>query len=454
MKIYFILILALFLRLINLNQSLWLDEAIVAKAIASFSLKDLLTQFMPTDVHPPLTYLINFFFSQLSGYSEVALRIPSIVFGVLSVWFIYKIAIRLLPKKLVFLPPLLLATSGLHLYYSQEARMYSLAVFAVTGSMWALLEFIKTKKSILAKKNLLLYFIFTLLAVYSHYVAWFILPAHLFIVWQQKPKQIKKLLLAQLGLIIAYLPWLPTLFIQIKNGLQAAATPWGQVVGGLSLKNLILIPVKFLIGRISIDNNLIYILVLLPPLLLTTHLIYKARKSVFILSWLIIPIILTILVSFKIPVLSYSRLLFILPAFYLAISLGISKLPKNKQTITIAFLLFINLISSSVYLFNQKFHRENWKGLTRVLLAENLNNHPVAIISAVQAPFKYYYAGNVINFSKLGKSEYYDEFWVIPYAQPIFHPDFDYQAILTSIGFKESFKQHFRGNLTLVKYTK
>jgi len=451
-----ILALGLFVRLINLNQSLWLDEAIQAWAAQSFTLKQLFIEFMPTDVHPPLAYLVNFISGRLLGFSEVALRFPSVVFSLLTIWFIYKIARILLPKKFTFLPPLLLTTSGLHLYYSQEARMYSLAVMAVTASMWALLEFIKTSKSKFnqAKKFLLWYFIFTLIAVYSHYTTWFILPAQLFIVFSLKPKKLKSLILSQLAIILSYLPWLPTLLTQVKGGLQAAATPWGKVVGGISLKNLELIPIKFLIGRISIDNNFLYALILILPLLLAAYLILKARKSVAIFSWLFIPFILAVLVSLKVPILNYSRLLFILPAFYLALSLGITKLPREKQTLTIAFLLLINLISSGAYLLNSKFHRENWKGLTKVLLTENINNHPVAIIYPVSAPFRYYYAGNMIDFKKLRETEHYQELWVIPYAQPIFHPDFDYHQTLTTIGFQESFKKHFRGDLTLVKYTK
>ena len=84
-----ILILALFLRFINLDQSLWLDEAIQFKAVSQFSLPDLFRVYLPTDFNPPLSYLINFGFSRVFGYSEMALRAPSVIFGVLTVWLVY-----------------------------------------------------------------------------------------------------------------------------------------------------------------------------------------------------------------------------------------------------------------------------------------------------------------------------------------------------------------------------
>ena len=74
------LLLAFFLRLINLNQSLWLDEAFQYKSTYFFSLKDLLTVYLPNDFNPPLSYLINFFFNRAFGWSEVALRLPSVIF--------------------------------------------------------------------------------------------------------------------------------------------------------------------------------------------------------------------------------------------------------------------------------------------------------------------------------------------------------------------------------------
>src|SRR3990167_6457501 len=89
---FWILLLALVLRLINLNQSLWLDEAFQFKSTYFFSLKDLLTVYLPGDFNPPLSYLINFGVGKVFGYSEIALRLPSVIFGVITVWLVYKLA--------------------------------------------------------------------------------------------------------------------------------------------------------------------------------------------------------------------------------------------------------------------------------------------------------------------------------------------------------------------------
>jgi uncharacterized membrane protein len=83
--IFIILGAGLILRLVSLNQSLWLDEATTALA-SKMSLANLFTKFFPGDFHPPLYYLIMKFWTSIFGYSEISLRFPSIV--LVWVWFI------------------------------------------------------------------------------------------------------------------------------------------------------------------------------------------------------------------------------------------------------------------------------------------------------------------------------------------------------------------------------
>ncbi|MCX6816313.1 MAG: glycosyltransferase family 39 protein [Candidatus Beckwithbacteria bacterium] len=419
---FWILLLSLFLRLINLNQSLWLDEALQFKSIYYFSLKDLLTVYLPGDFNPPLSYLVNFFFSRIFGYSEIALRLPSVIFGVLTVWLVYKLS------RGKIWPALLLATSGLHIYYSQEARMYSLAALAVTASFWFLL-----------KKRWFWYGLFSLMAIYTHYLTVFIFPAQLIYILISHRQLLKKMLLSWLAVALGFLPWLPIFLQQLKGGQTAVGTNWGNVVGSLTLKNILLIPVKFLIGRISLDNKYLYALLISVPLILIIYLFYKTihhwRKNIFLLSWLFIPLILIILFSIKLPVLSYFRLLFLLPAFYLLIA--------NYSKKIIYFYLGLNLVCSAVYLFNPAFHREDWKNLVKKIG----QGEPVLIIPAVNAPLKYYYAGEVFD-----DVPSVSKFWYIPYAEPIFDPGLSLRQKIIDAGFQEIQETSFRPNLTLIQY--
>ena len=414
---FWVLLLALGLRLINLNQSLWLDEAFQFKAIANFNLTDMLTVYLPGDFNPPLSYLINFFVGKFFGYSEIVLRLPSVIFGVITVWLVYKLSHKIWPA-------LLLATSGLHLYYSQEARMYSLAAMAVTASFYFLKE-----------KKWLWYWAFSLIAIYSHYLTVFIFPAQILLV---KKTELKSLLLSWLAIAIGYFPWLLIFFQQLSAGQSVSGSAWGKVVGGLTVKNLLLIPIKFLIGRISLDNNLVFAALLVLPVLATVWwLIQGIKRQRFLAVWLLVPLLLIILFSLKLPVLSYFRLLFILPPFYLLIS---SVAPKKWL---IGFLL-LNLITSAIYLFNPAFHREDWQSLAKNIAP----NQPVVMIPTVNAPLKYYYSGTVLATDTVPQAD----FSYVSYAEPIFDPTLTFRRQVESSGYQEKTTQSFRGGLTLIQY--
>ncbi|MBU1130504.1 glycosyltransferase family 39 protein, partial [Patescibacteria group bacterium] len=88
-----IIFLSIILRFIGINQSLWLDEAIGALVVKSQSYLGIVTQFPLGDNHPPLYYLKLKAWTDIFGYSEFALRSLSVVFGILTIVFVYKTAI-------------------------------------------------------------------------------------------------------------------------------------------------------------------------------------------------------------------------------------------------------------------------------------------------------------------------------------------------------------------------
>ena len=335
--------------------------------------------------------------------------------------------------------------------------MYSLATLLVCLSLYYLI------KSLKSSQNFIYYTIFTLLSVYTHYYTWFMIPVHFLITFLTNPQKLKKLALSNLAIVLGFVPIASLLFHQLKGGLQAALSNqnWANTVGGLNLKSLLLIPIKFLIGRISFDNKQLYALVVVIPLLISSYLFFQILKNrqknqtatIITFSWLFIPLILAILVSLKVPVLGFHRFLFILPAFYLSLSLGISYLNKTVRNLIIVSLLVINLGTTCVYLFNSSFHREDWQGLTSELTSTNNTNAPVAILSPVITPLKYYYAGKLINYQDITTDFKGNELWLVPYAEPIFDPELQTKEILTGLGFNPVFEKHFRGNLTLIQYT-
>ena len=331
MNVAFILAISFFLRLISLNQSLWLDEATTAIVARDFSWGDFFGKFLPADFHPPLYYvLVKLFAGLINNYSEVALRLPSVIFGVLTVFLVYKIGKEIKNEGLGLFSSLLLAVSSLHIYYSQEARMYALTAFFIALSVYFYI------------KNNYWLFCFSLTAAFwSDYMAVFMIPVFAIHNFFYQRKNFKKTILFLIIALSLCLPMFLFLPNQLSTGL-GISSEWASVLGQTNLKNIFLIPIKFLIGRISFEDKLVYGFAVFIIGSLAGYLflcsIKKNKKYNFFYFWLFIPPIFGFFVSLFIPVLSYFRFLFTLPAFYLIVSIGAIK--AKKTGFVFVFLFF------------------------------------------------------------------------------------------------------------------
>ncbi len=438
MAILLILLSAFILRLIILSQSLWLDEAVQAiTARASFSY---IFQEITGDFHPPLYHFLMHFWVRIFGSTEYALRMPSVLFGVGTVYFVYLIAKQIGNNfKFAELSALLLATAPFHIYYSQEARMYSMVTFLTAASMFFFLKINGSADAKIKKLDFLVYFLFTLLALYTDYYAFLILLTQS--IFLLTKKQYKFLLLNTFFLILFYLPWLPMLFTQIKTGMLATQVlpEWGRLVNLSFLKAIPLTFIKFTIGRITIFNKIIYALVsgilLLGIGSIITRGCLKGKKLLIIL-WFFVPLGVSWLASLFVPNYQPFRLLLILPAFYLLLAVGIGSIVSKKlKWLAVLFILGVNLASLSVYYTNPFFQREDWRGLTSFLKKEE--GTVILPSDTSDWPIKYYDPKNEIKLvyggTEINKAE--KKVLFIRYLVPLFDPKENILAELSVLGY-------------------
>src|SRR3989304_8882110 len=159
-----IILLALFLRIYRLGfYDLWFDEVLCA--FQRFDLKNILNGRI-LDSNPPLYFLILHFFTPQKA-SEFILRLPSALFGTVTVFVLYGFAKRFFDEKTALISSLLLAISPFHIYYSQEVKMYSLFILLSFLSISFLIL------SITENKNLWWagFVTATALTLYTHYYA-------------------------------------------------------------------------------------------------------------------------------------------------------------------------------------------------------------------------------------------------------------------------------------------
>lgn len=398
--IWLILSLGLILRLASLNQSLWLDEAINVLATKNYSLLGMITEYAKADFHPPGYFIIAWIWTKFFGINEIAIRIPSVFFGLLAVYLIYLIGQKLHSKTLGLFSALLLAINPLHIYYSQEARMYSLATLAVLLNINLFINFVKGQKL-----NLFFLIISNLFILASDYVAYLIFPAQLFFLFFLRKKELFKKWFTGLAIaILAGVWWIQVFFSQLDVGsiVSAELPTWKFVVGGFDIKGVPLTFIKFIIGRISYPDKLIYAVILFPIAILFLLLILRGIKFIdkfgrnLLLVWISIPIILATIISSIIPIYSYFRVLFVLPAFIFLVALGIMSFKTKLRYILLIAVFTIELFSTGVYLFNPRYQREDWRGVVNFLKSQDKKLLVLFESSGTLPPFDYY-AKNQLN---------------------------------------------------------
>lgn len=363
-----ILILGLVLRLISLDQSLWWDEAINVVYARDLGLWYYLTTYILGDFHPPGWFFILWVFTHIFGFSEIASRLPSVMLGVATIFLAYLIGKRF-SNKVGLVSALFLAVAPLHIYYSQEARPYALGAFAVMLSSYYFLELV-SKNNL---KNLVLFSISTALLFYSDYPSYFIVIAQLLYLIVNQRSKVLTFLKGLIGGVVLFLPAAVILFKQLNVGFQTAQTisGWKEVVGGVDIKNVLLLWVKMLIGRVSFENELVYLFIVGIISIFYLYILSKIKleevKKNYLFYFMLIPPVLGLFISFLIPIFSYFRFLYILPFFYIVLSLALEKF-KGIYEKTFIFLVLASLISLSLfYLLNPKFHREDWRGAVSFL---------------------------------------------------------------------------------------
>jgi mannosyltransferase len=116
-------VVALALRVWNLNSDLWVDEVFTLLDFARQPFGLMLTSFPSQNQH--LLYSILAHASiETFGESAWALRLPSVLFGVASIWALFLLIKKLLGEREALLGCALMTVSYHHIWFSQNARGY------------------------------------------------------------------------------------------------------------------------------------------------------------------------------------------------------------------------------------------------------------------------------------------------------------------------------------------
>ncbi len=208
-----LVLLALALRLFRLDlQGMRGDES-YSVLLALRPLSAITSELIAKDPHPPVYYYALHYWMQIAGEREFVVRFPSVLFDVLAVPLVYSLGRSLFSRTVGLTAAGILAVSPFHLWNAQEVRMYTVAA---TLGLAATVMFVRALGLGIGPAGprwrlLVPYTVLSVLGLYVHYYVVFILLSHNLAVLVRLGRNLPALgrwLLAQVGVIVLYLPWL------------------------------------------------------------------------------------------------------------------------------------------------------------------------------------------------------------------------------------------------------
>src|SRR6185503_19164406 len=126
----------------QLNSSYWTDEILALQKSFRLSLLQVITTFLG-DTHHPLYSVFARVSLLMFGEAPWALRLPAVLFGVMAIAMTYVVARLAVRRREALFASLLLAVSYHHVWFSQNARGYTLIGLLALLTTWTLIRLLQ-----------------------------------------------------------------------------------------------------------------------------------------------------------------------------------------------------------------------------------------------------------------------------------------------------------------------
>ena len=400
-----ILVIGASLRLYSLDsESFWYDEAVSVRVSSCEAIS--IFKGEAKDLGNPLLYpLALHYWMKFFGSNEIAVRSLSAFFGIISLFLIFRISLILFDWRVALISLSFLAFSPLHIYYSQEARAYSLMTFLALLSFYFFIYILKSHSN----KFFFLYGVSIFLGLLSHYFFLFIVMAQVafFVVNLRKYKLLLGKYIGILLVVAVFysIVWMPSLIehVMTEGNLKRSESTW--------YFHFLVTPIFYTVGRCLIWKDSSYLSVLIFTTLIAIgfgypffvgvfHSKQNRERSVLILFWLVMPLLMPFLISILFSPL-YASMYSIAgtPAYYIFLGKGIVNIKKREICCVCIILIVVVYAISLVKLYgnHQKFE---WRQATK-FIEKNSHENQILLFDAgfFETPFSYYYGGNSPKFS-------------------------------------------------------
>jgi serine acetyltransferase len=205
-------LLGLALRIANFGESLFGDELTTFWIVGGQGLDEVLSSVRSDDeITPPLYFILAWLSLEAGGPEWI--RLPSLLAGTATIPLVYLLGARTVSRSAGLVGAAVMALSPFMIYYSTEGRAYALMIALVVGSTLAMLAALRTGRA----RWWIVYALCSCAALYSHYTSVFPLAAQCaWVLWAHR-QAARPLLLANLGVLAGFAPWIPGLIADLDS---------------------------------------------------------------------------------------------------------------------------------------------------------------------------------------------------------------------------------------------
>lgn len=347
------------------NESFWFDEALTRNT-AAHGLAEGLARLPDLELTPPLYYVLVWLWARLFTLEEVGLRSFSALCGTAVIPVMWALGRQILSQRVGLIAALLIAVNPLLIWYSQEARSYSLLTLLTAVSLLALVRALRSPSN----RRIALWALSCSLALCTHYFAVFIIV----------PQAVVLLAMAHQGrmrskVLLGLCPIVGTAILLAPLALHQSGTDASFIArsGSLPTRVVRLIRENFVGYGAPIVDGVLFALI--ASLLVLIALVIRSgdsrERSVAMLLLAIGGSGVATALLLAIAGMDYFNTRNLLPTwlvFTLVIATGLGATRDRKVGVLgVAALAMLSLACVMTVVSNPQFHRADWRGAARAL---------------------------------------------------------------------------------------
>ena len=220
-------LLGLLCRLPYLKLGLWRDEGSTYFNIIPTTFEDILARISYTELNPPAFYIVLKQWILAIGMDDILFKLPSLIFGLLLIPAMYFLGQSIGSRKAGIISAFIATFHYEAIYYSQEARPYTLSMLLCCLTLIAYISIIDNNRN--ALKNILFLSLSCSLFFYVQYTGFILVIALgmttiILSLFKKVEKQTAWLTLSSFLLaLLLFIPWINNFIVHFRTGL-----PWQE----------------------------------------------------------------------------------------------------------------------------------------------------------------------------------------------------------------------------------